>query len=105
MDGKRVTTSAVPDMSVAEVRQVLASMRRQWVDALADPEREPPYLGTALEQRSVSYERFSFLFVLGHHEKRLNKARNASSTSLDGGSAATPESPGSEGLAAPCAAV
>jgi hypothetical protein len=78
MDERRVITSAIRDMSVAEVRKALATMRKIWDDTLTDENSRPMYIGDDTLIRMCSVQEFSYRFVLGHHEKRLSKARTSS---------------------------
>ena len=65
------------DLSVAEVRRALASLRKGWDEVLVDPSHRPLYLSNSLDFAtscggSVSLEDFALRFVLAHHQKRQN---------------------------------
>lgn len=81
----RVVTSAVPTMSVAAVRRALSFMRKHWEELNSDMENHchrspmPLYLIEPLpaeivsNKKPISLQRFSLLFVQGHHAKRCRK--------------------------------
>lgn len=62
----RKVTSAVPNMTVAEVRKCLSSMRKEWTDHSC---LHPFSISTDLAN-NLTVGEFSFQFVLGHHSKR-----------------------------------
>jgi hypothetical protein len=67
---------ASPQLTVAEVRRALASLRRGWEDVTNDPRRKPLYLSDSLGipgAPTLSMEAFALRFVLAHHTKRLVK--------------------------------
>ena len=66
---KRVMTSAIPNMSVAEVRRCLSLLRKHWRESTPV---NPFYLSDILSE-TLSMEEFALLFVRGHHDKRHNK--------------------------------
>lgn len=74
-DDRRVITSAIDGMSVAEVRRALATLRRTWEEA--STEGRPFYLTGEPLVRDHSVQQFSYMFVRGHHAKRLSKNRQA----------------------------
>ena len=82
MEERRVITSAISDMSVAEVRKALASIRKTWEETLACERSRPMYMSDEALVQGCSVQEFSFRFVLGHHEKRLSKTRNASTAAM-----------------------
>lgn len=60
-------------LSVAEVRRALASMRRGWEEVCSDPRKRPFYLSDSMNLTSspgLSIEAFALHFVLSHHTKR-----------------------------------
>ncbi len=63
---KRVVTSAVPGMTVAEVRKALDVIRKAWKG------REAFRFGAEIPGGS-SFESFAVDFILGHHLKRRRK--------------------------------
>lgn len=92
---RRVITSAIDGMSVAEVRRALATMRRNWEECALLPERgggRPFYVSCDLLVGNHTVQDFSYKFVQGHHEKRISKNKSAVSLiSPDaGGSSAHP---------------
>lgn len=66
---KRVMTSAIPSMSVAEVRRCLAHIRKFWKHSTT----EAPFLPSIEILPGQSIEEFALHFVRGHHDKRHNK--------------------------------
>jgi hypothetical protein len=68
---KRVVTSAIDGMSVAEVRRGLDYMRKRWREHSLE---EPFYLSEVLFN-GMQIQQFAFMFVMGHHHKRHNKSR------------------------------
>jgi hypothetical protein len=68
---KRVVTSAIQGMSVAEVRRGLDVMRRMWRERTP---AEPFFLCDPLFN-DMQVQEFTFRFVMGHHYKRHNKSR------------------------------
>lgn len=70
---KRVVTSAIPDMSVGEVRRNLDAVRKRWKDASTE---RPFYLTDTLTDTSnVTVQQFALKFVVGHHFKRHNQKK------------------------------
>jgi hypothetical protein len=75
-DERRVITSAIDGMSVAEVRRALATMRRSWEEASSGDGAVCPFYMTHVPiVRGHSVQEFSYMFVRGHHTKRLKKNR------------------------------
>lgn len=72
---KRVMTSAIEGMSVADVRKCLADVRRQWAEH--SPDR--PFRGCNQVRcvpdstASMNVEELAFAFITGHHNKRHSK--------------------------------
>lgn len=64
---------AQPDLSVAEVRRALATLRRNWDDMRADPGGKPMYVSDSLGFCNISIEEFALRFVLSHHSKRAKR--------------------------------
>tara|TARA_B100001741_G_scaffold146705_1_gene121051 strand:- start:1164 stop:1418 length:255 start_codon:yes stop_codon:yes gene_type:complete len=62
-------TSAIHEMSVADVRKALSLMRKEWLKHSNVKPFFPSYIIT--DELTVS--EFSFKFVLGHHAKRHAK--------------------------------
>ena len=74
---RRVVTSAIPDMSVTEVRRALDSIRKRWLSR--DDATQPPFVISApldVGSREMRVDEFTFQFILGHHRKRHAKAKN-----------------------------
>jgi hypothetical protein len=94
---RRVITSAIDGISVAEVRRALATMRRSWEEASSgDGAVRPFYMTHDPLVRGHSVQKFAYMFVRGHHAKRLSKNR---------GTLSRPETPpGCSAQAAPAAA-
>lgn len=70
LDSERVVTSAITDMSVAEVRKSLAYMRKEW----SKHSRVLPFFPCQeLPNTSMVVSDFAFRFVMGHHHKRHQK--------------------------------
>lgn len=67
----RVMTSAIPNMSVAEVRKGLGEVRRR---ATEHTNENPMYI-TDMLFPGMSIQKFCLLFVCGHHDKRHNKSK------------------------------
>tara|TARA_B100000945_G_C20397353_1_gene605516 strand:+ start:1672 stop:1941 length:270 start_codon:yes stop_codon:yes gene_type:complete len=68
----RRMTSAIPDMTVADVRKALASMRRDW----AKHSCVQPFFPSQTLTNELTVSEFAFLFVMGHHAKRHAKSGN-----------------------------
>lgn len=67
---ERVVTSAITDMTVAEVRKSLAFLRREW----AKHSRVLPFFPCqSLPNTNMVVSDFAFRFVMGHHHKRHQK--------------------------------
>jgi hypothetical protein len=69
MASKRVVTSAIPNMTVGEVRRGLDMIRRRWRERTPE---QPFYISDML-CHGYTMEEFAFRFVMGHHYKRHNK--------------------------------
>ena len=65
---KKTMTSAVPGISVAEVRRHLAEARNLWEDGTPDS----PFI-VSLSNGKMSNGEFCFKFLLGQHSKRQKK--------------------------------
>ena len=76
---RRVTTSAIDGMTVAEVRRALSTIRKSWDEASSGiKEGGIPFYTTGDPLvRGYSVQEFSYFFVQGHHAKRLSKNRTA----------------------------
>jgi len=70
---KRVVSSSVNDITVAEVRKSLAHIRKMWDSSQNDSLVAPMYLSDAIGVRDMSIEDFALKFVAGHHNRRSNK--------------------------------
>ena len=70
MNSRRVMTSAIEGMSVADVRRNLATIRTKWRDHSPTKAFQ---CHAQLQSHNVS--EFCFLFVLGHHRKRHAKSQ------------------------------
>ena len=66
----RVFTSAITDMSVAEVRKALSHMRRDWQKHSCV---HPFFPCQTLPASTMTISEFAFRFVMGHHHKRHQK--------------------------------
>lgn len=69
-EDERSMTSAIQDMTVAEVRKSLAHMRKEWNKHSGV---QPFFPCATLPNSRTSMSEFAFRFVMGHHEKRHNK--------------------------------
>ena len=69
-DEERVMTSAICDMSVAEVRKALAFMRKEWSQHSSI---HPFFPSRILPDYDMNISDFSFKFVMGHHAKRHHR--------------------------------
>ena len=69
--GKKIMTSAIKDMGIAETRRNLAKSRKKW--KMMDP-INLFYPSDELEP-GLSCEKFNLMFVIGQHEKRHNKGK------------------------------
>ncbi len=67
---ERVMTSAINDMSVAEVRKALSHMRKEWSKHSGVIPFHPC---NELPGTQMSISDFAFRFVMGHHHKRHQK--------------------------------
>ena len=65
----RQMTSAINNMSVADVRKALSNMRKEWTKHSVVHPFFPSYYVT--EELTIS--EFAFKFVMGHHAKRHAK--------------------------------
>ena len=70
-DAELESTSAIPGMTVAEVRRALGRIRSIWSNA--DPQH-PLFLSDPLVN-SLTIGEFATLFVGGHHLKRHEKSK------------------------------
>ena len=70
-DAERVVTSAITDMSVAEVRKSLAYMRKEWS---RHTHVLPFFPCQPLPNTNMVVSDFAFRFVMGHHHKRHQKS-------------------------------
>ena len=71
-DDERNITSAIGEMSVAEVRKALAQMRKYWNSHSA----VQPFCPAQILIPNMTISEFSFKFVMGHHAKRHNGEKN-----------------------------
>lgn len=71
-------TSAIQDLSVAEVRTALKEIRDRWK---MQTDRIEPLHPSALIFQEYTMEQFALLFVLGHHQKRHHKSRGSKNDS------------------------
>lgn len=67
-------TSAIPDMSVAEVRKALGEVRKR---AQTQTLTHPMHITDDLTA-NMSVQEFCLKFVCGHHDKRHNKGKRTS---------------------------
>ena len=86
VDDRRIVTSAIDGMSVAEVRRALATMRKNWEesnssDNVEGEHRRPFYISSDPLVRGYSTQEFAYMFVQGHHAKRINKNKVSASPS------------------------
>ena len=70
LDNERTMTSAISNMSVADVRKALANMRKDW----AKHSCVQPFFTSAKLTEELSVSEFAFKFVMGHHHKRHSKS-------------------------------
>lgn len=68
---KRAMTSAISDLTVAEVRTALKEMRSRWNDQCT---LNIPLDPTTPLYKNYTMGEFALLFVLGHHQKRHHKS-------------------------------
>ena len=68
-------SSSVSTMSVADVRRALAYIRKSWEEQQTAQHSRPFYISDCISGASnaLSVERFSLMFVLAHHTRRLSK--------------------------------
>ena len=72
MESERNITSAIQDMSVAEVRKSLAFMRKEW----SKHSRVMPFFPSqSLPNTDMMISDFAFRFVMGHHHKRHQRCQ------------------------------
>lgn len=90
---RRVITSAIPEMSVAEVRRGLAQMRQRWEEMLVDSQARPLFVSEDLGIREISMQEFCYRFVGGHHSKRMSKTSSSSRRSVSESPRAVPAAP------------
>lgn len=77
VSNKRIVTSAIDGISVAEVRRGLDNMRRLWKTR---SDSQPFFLSEMLFN-GMNVQEFAFQFVMGHHHKRHNKSKRTASVS------------------------
>ena len=70
---KRVVTSAIPGMSVTEVRRDLDSLRKYW--SFCETHGVDIDEANRLSTKIYDIQTFCFKFVMGHHLKRHNKSK------------------------------
>lgn len=68
---KRVMTSAIDNMSVADVRKFLGECRKKYT---SQSQETPMYLTDTLTN-GMQLQEFALKFQQGHHQKRHNKSR------------------------------
>ena len=67
-DEERKMTSAINDMTVADVRKSLSTMRKEWAShSCVDP------FFPSKKLSDLTIAEFAFKFVMGHHAKRHAK--------------------------------
>ena len=75
LEEDRTITSAIQDMTVAEVRKSLAYMRKEW----SKHSRVMPFFPSQLLPNSpLMVSDFAFRFVMGHHHKRHQRGSEES---------------------------
>lgn len=67
-DDKKMT-SAIQNMTVADVRKSLAHMRKEWTKHSC----VNPFFPSLHLSNDLTISEFSFKFVMGHHAKRHSK--------------------------------
>lgn len=70
MEEYRKMTSAISDMSVADVRKALSNIRKEW-------QRHSyvhPFFPSKKLTDDMTISEFAFKFVMGHHAKRHAKS-------------------------------
>jgi hypothetical protein len=70
-DADHAITSAITNMSVAEVRKSLAFMRKEWAKHSCVL---PFFPCQHLPNTNMPVSEFAFRFVMGHHHKRHQKS-------------------------------
>ena len=65
-------TSAIENMSVADVRKALSQMRKKWQKHSCIH----PFFPSHDITTDMTVSEFSFRFVMGHHEKRHQKSND-----------------------------
>ena len=73
---KRVVTSDIPGLSIAEVRKGLDQVRQSW--AARDEEAFHPHT-MLIQTYGMTAQEFCLRFVLGQHLKRFAKSKSRSS--------------------------
>lgn len=68
-DEERKMTSAIHEMSVADVRKALSNMRKEW----QKHNYVQPFFPSKQLTDNMSVSEFAFKFVMGHHAKRHAK--------------------------------
>ena len=73
---KAIGQSSISTMTVAEVRRALSFIRKAWEEQNMNSKKKPLYLSdninTNITNTTMSIEKFSLLFVLAHHTRRLS---------------------------------
>lgn len=70
------STSAIDDMSVAEVRKALSHMRREWANHSNIKPFLPANKIATASSTEMTMSEFSFRFIMGHHSKRHSHSRS-----------------------------
>ena len=76
--GKRVVTSALPGISVSDVRRLLDTVRKQW----KEQSDEKPFCIFNLLNDEITIQEFCYAFVDGNHKKRHQIKRTSKCTNL-----------------------
>jgi len=87
---RRVMTSAIDGMSVADVRKCLGEVRKQWTQQTV----ELPFFPTDKLSNGMMIQEFSLRFQKGHHQKRHRLGHgkgNKKSNNLEDGSSSSDE--------------
>jgi hypothetical protein len=79
-DKRAAPTSAIIDLSVAEVRKSLALIRKKWDAAKSDPTAPPLYPSEEIGTGVATVESFALKFVVGHHTRRQAKSTGGGAT-------------------------
>ena len=76
---RRIMTSSISNMTVAEVRKILTECRKKHV---SQTQKSPMYI-TDILSNGMAVQEFALKFQQGHHQKRHNKGSQSNSGKIE----------------------